>query len=114
MRSLAVGHMPGVGEAKVDMVGLRQTFSFHNKDMASEVVPGIVWCGNATAAKLNPLIDHGITLVINCTNNMANPNEKLPYFRCKTIPMKDKPSSTTVKDENAENVRFAGERLRLY
>ncbi len=97
--SVAVGHMPGVGEAQVDMIGLRQSLTFQNKDMASEVVPGIVWCGNASAAKLNPLVDHGITLVINCTNNMANPKEKLPYFRCKSIPLKDKPSSATLKDE---------------
>ena len=97
--SIAVGHMPGVGEAKVDMLGLRQSLSFQNKDMASEVVPGIVWCGNSSAAKLNPLVDHGITLVINCTNNLGNPKEQLPYFRCKTIPLKDKPSSSTLNEE---------------
>jgi Ran GTPase-activating protein (RanGAP) involved in mRNA processing and transport len=96
---VAIGHMPGVGENKPDMVGLRSSISYPNKDMASEVVPGIIWCGNASASKLNPILDMGMTLIINCTSNMGNPNPKLPYFRCKTIPLVDKPKTElTPKD----------------
>lgn len=97
--SQAVGHMAGVGEAKIDMVGLREGYTIQNAQMASEVVPGIIWCGNSSAAKLNPIIDNGMTLVINCTNNMGNPEAKLPHFRTKQIPLKDKPSSSTVKED---------------
>ena len=70
--SIAVGHMPGVGENSVDLVSLRKTMPWSNGEVASEVVPGLIWAGNASAAKLNPILDQGITLVINCTNNMGN------------------------------------------
>jgi len=96
--AIAVGHMRGVGENTIDMIGLRKSVAFTNEKQASEVVPGLLYCGNASAAKLNPILDMGITLVINCTNNMGNPMEKLPYFRCRTISLVDKPKgSATVE-----------------
>ena len=88
--TIAVGHMRGIGENQVDMLGLRKTVGGDSKTM-SEVVPGLLFVGSSGAAKINPIFDMGITLVINCTSNMGNPVEKLPYFRCRTLPLKDKP-----------------------
>jgi len=96
--ALAVGHMRGVGENSIDMIGLRKSLSYPDGKMASEVVPGLLYCGNTGASKLNPILDQGITLVINCTNNMGNPIEKLPYFRCRTIPLVDKPKGVATDE----------------
>ena len=95
-------YLSGIGENSVDMVALRKTMPWSNGEVASEVVPGLIWAGNASAAKLNPILDQGITLVINCTNNMGNLEARLPHFRCKTIHLKDKPVYTV--DTNYDQV----------
>ena len=88
--SIAVGHMGGVGANQADLTGLRKSLKMKG-DGATECIPGLIWCGNSSAAKLSPILDMGFTLIINCTSNLGNPKDKLPYFRCKTVPFKDKP-----------------------
>jgi hypothetical protein len=91
--SVAIGHMSGVGVNQVDFVGLRKSAPMKN-NLASQIIPGLLWVGSSAAAKLNPILDQGFTLIINCTSNLGNPKEKLPYFRCKTVPMVDKPKGS--------------------
>ena len=90
--AFAVGHLAGVGRNEVDMVSLRRMRDFP-KDLVSEVIPGLVYIGHSGAAKLNTLLDMNISLIINCTNNMANPPDRVPYYRGKVVPLKDKPKS---------------------
>lgn len=90
--SFAVGHLQGHGRTEVDMVSLRKMKEYP-KDLVSEIIPGLLYIGHSGAAKLNPLLEMNISLIINCTNNLANPPDRIPYYRGKTIPLKDKPKS---------------------
>jgi len=90
--AFAVGHLAGVGRNEVDMIMLRRMKDYP-KDLVSEVIPGFMYVGHSGAAKLNTLLDMNVSLLINCTNNMANPPDRVPYYRGKVVPLKDKPKS---------------------
>ena len=90
--AFAVGHLAGIGRSEVDMVMLRRIKEYP-VDLMSEVIPGFLYIGHAAAAKLNVLLEMNISLVVNCTNNLANPPDRVPYYRGKVVALKDKPKS---------------------
>lgn len=95
--SIAVAHIPGHKEQKADLSKGRSEVGA--TEFATEVLPGFLWIGSSAASKHKSLLNLGITLLINCTDNMKNPAEQPPYFRCKDIPLREKPSQSLSEHE---------------
>lgn len=90
--NIAVAHIPGHGEQRYDLIKGRHEVG--TNENASEILPGLLWVGSSGASKHKFLHLVGITLLINCTDNFKNPTPQAPYFRCKDLPMPEKPSTT--------------------
>lgn len=91
--SFAVGHLAGVGRNEVDLFSLRSLRDYP-RDLVSEIIPGLMYVGASGSAKLNTLLEMNISMLINCTNNMNNPPDRIPFYRGKVIPLKDKPKGS--------------------
>lgn len=66
---------------------------------ASEILPGFLWIGDSGSGKKGTIQGLSITLVINCTANMRNPQSELPHFRCRDIPIPAKPTKSLTQQE---------------
>lgn len=55
----------------------------------SEIIPGFLWVGNAGSGKVSSIETLGITLVINCTENIKTAASRPPLYRCHRTPMKE-------------------------
>ena len=86
--NLAAGHTAGVGE-QMPYYTLQPVGS---STVASEVIPGFLWVGNAASAKQNPINELAITLSINCTPNLKGALPQQPFFRCKVAALDEKPT----------------------
>lgn len=87
--AMAVAHIPGYGEQRYDLFKGRHEVG--TNENATEILPGFLWVGSTGASKHKFLLMVGITLVINCTDNLKNPLPHAPYFRCRDVPLREKP-----------------------
>lgn len=103
---VAVGHTKGLGEQ------IPETFSIYDEigstPLATEIIPGFLWLGNAASSKLKHINELEITLLVNCTKEIQNPSQKPPYFRCQSIGLADKPRKPPSMEElkRAMNVAY--------
>lgn len=100
--NVAIGHTPDKGE-QVPVYALTTVGS---TSVASEVIPGFLWIGNAASAKKNPLNQLAITLAINCTDTLKSPSSRPPFYRHKVAPMIEKPHGKAVEREEELLVLF--------
>lgn len=98
--AMAVAHIPGYGEQRYDLYKGRSEVG--TNENASEILPGFLWVGSAGASKPKFLLLAGITLLINCTENLKNPLAQPPHFRCREIPMKEKPTESFSEKESKQ------------
>lgn len=82
--SQAVGYS-GKGEPIPDLYELRTDFGA--TAAASEIIPSLLFIGGKSSSKNTSIASLKVTLIINVTNNLKNPKERLPYFRCRQVPM---------------------------
>ncbi|RYH12709.1 DUF4339 domain-containing protein [archaeon] len=78
------------GEQHVDLFKTRSEVG--TNEFASEVLPGFLWVGNASAVKHRSIVTLKFTLIVNCTKNMKNPQSQPPHFRCKFCPLAEDPT----------------------
>lgn len=85
----AVGHTVGLGETIPDLYALRSDVGSTSR--ASEIIPGFLWIGGVDSSKKTSIAELRTTLIINCTKNQKSPQPRPPFFRCKVIPLKERP-----------------------
>jgi hypothetical protein len=88
--NIAAGHTAGVGE---QIPNFSTYAPVGSTAVASEIIPGFLWIGNAASAKQNPVNEIGITLAINCTMNLKGALPAPPYFRTRVAALEEKPSA---------------------
>lgn len=91
---VAVGHTKGLGEQVPDSYSIYEEVG--STPLATEIIPGFLWLGNAASSKLKHVNELEITLLVNCTKEIQNPPPKPPYFRCQSIGLADKPKGSKV------------------
>ena len=91
---VAVGHTKGLGEQVPDSYSIYDEVG--STPLATEIIPGFLWLGNAASSKLKHINELEITLLVNCTKEIQNPPPKPPYYRCQSIGLADKPKGSKV------------------
>ncbi len=94
--AFAAEHMASIGEQIPDLSMLRNESKLMST-CSNELLPGFLWIGNQASAKTNHIHHLEITLVLNCAQNISTPSPMPPAFRCKSIPLKEKPTSEVPK-----------------
>jgi len=88
--AIAVAHIPTQKPPIPDLYKCRVEIGTTND--AAEILPGFLFVGSHTSSKMRSLKRLGITLIINSTNNLTNPDSKPPYYRCRDAPLLETPS----------------------
>jgi len=103
---VAIGHTKGLGEQIPDSFSIFDDVG--STPLATEIIPGFLWLGNAASSKLKHINELEITLLVNCTKEIQNPTPKPPYFRCQSIGLADKPKKPPSMEElkRAMNVTY--------
>ena len=97
---IAVTHLPEFGETEPDLFKLNTEVG--TTTHASEILPGFLWIGNSGSSKKKSLLKLGITLLVNCASNMNNPTPNPPFYRCKDVPLQEKPTNPFSAEEQQE------------
>jgi len=106
--NLATCHIPGMGEQDPDIGMLRHNIG--STATVREIMPGYLFIGDKDTAKLSTIIPSGISLVLNCTENLKNPAARPPHYRCqvakfaeikrfKSTPLDQLPSTAFVQSD---------------
>ena len=90
--NLATSHIIGTESLPPDLFKCREDVGSTRN--SSEILPGFLWIGDASSAKKATIMQLGATLIINCTANMKSPQADLPNFRCRDLPVPEKPMKT--------------------
>lgn len=99
---IATIHLPMEGEQIPDIFKCLDEVG--TTQYASEILPGFLWIGNSGSSKKRSLLKLGVTLLINCGDNMHNPFSNPPFYRCKDAPLKEKPLVSNLSAEGAQEL----------
>jgi hypothetical protein len=100
--SMAVAHIRSAIASKPPPDLFKGRTEIGTTEFTAEILPGLLWVGQAAAAKQRALLRIGITLLFNCTTNMKGPQSQPPAFRCREAPMRDGPKQSFTEDERNE------------
>lgn len=100
--SMAVAHIPTAVANKPPPDLFKGRYEVGTTEFTAEILPGLLWVGQAASAKQRAILRIGITLVFNCTKNMKSSQSQPPVFRCREAPMAEAPKQSFTAEEMAE------------
>jgi hypothetical protein len=98
--AIAVAHIPTDKSSLPDLNKCRVEIGSTND--AAEILPGFLFVGSQSSSKMRSLKRLGITLIINSTDNLVNPDPKPPFYRCRDAPLLEAPPPLELMLESKE------------
>ena len=95
--AIAVAHIPTEKSSLPDLYKCRVEIGSTND--AAEILPGFLFVGSQSSSKMRSLKRLGITLIINSTDNLVNPDPKPPFYRCRDAPLLEAPPELMLESE---------------
>ena len=71
---------------------------FGSTNVASEIIPSFLFIGAKDSSKNTAIKELAATLVVNCSEDLKTPKERIPYFRCRKMPFAEKPQGAIPAD----------------
>lgn len=110
--AIAVAHIPTDKSSLPDLYKCRVEIGSTND--AAEILPGFLFVGSQSSSKMRSLKRLGITLIINSTDNLVNPDPKPPFYRCRDAPLLEAPPPELMLESEEEIQRLIALMDRVY